>query len=85
MAMLSIPNNRLVSPEEAIDLSFKREFIDVYSVVHDIADNWTPLYSNEEFDCYCMLSAIYTAGYIQGKREERRRLAERKAKAAAKY
>ena len=80
MGCLCIPRERLITPEEAIKIAYKHGCIPTISEVKAISDEWGIRYPDPTFNHYCMLAAVYTAGYIQGKREERAKVAQRKAK-----
>lgn len=71
MGVLAIPKAPLVSASEAIELSKHVGGITAVNTVTKIVDEWEPCCQNAAYDYYCMLSAVYLAGYIQGKREER--------------
>ena len=80
MGCLDIPQKRLVTPQEAVKISYTQGCASTLKEVKAISDEWGIRYSDPTFDHYCMLAAVYTAGYIQAKREERARVAQRKAK-----
>ena len=63
--------NQLITPQEAVELSYNHGYLSTIYAAKAIADEWGRKYEDRVFDFYCMLSAVYTAGYIQGKREER--------------
>lgn len=75
----------LVTAKEAVELSYKNETIGTAIAAKAIADEWREggaKYPDATFDFYCMLGAIYTAGYICGKREERQKKKTRAGKEA---
>lgn len=64
----------LISPDEVISLS-KYITADEVQRAREIAEIWHhPHSKHPDFDYYCMLSAIYAAGRIQGIRESRARM-----------
>ena len=69
----------LITPEEAIELSYNHATTKEFYIVQAIVEEWGKKYGNNYshrlFDFYRMLSAVFTAGRIQGKREERARAA----------
>ena len=69
----------LITPEEAVELSHNyattKEIYIVKAIVEEWGEKYGRDYIHRVFDFYCMLSAIFTAGRIQGKREERARAA----------
>ena len=69
----------LVTPEEAVELSHDHGKTSEIHIVKAIVEEWGEKYGRDyrhrTFDFYCMLSAVFTAGRIQGKREERARAA----------
>lgn len=72
------------TPEEVVKLGKNQGATGTLEIVRDIEKAWGTQYENPLFNHECMLSAIFEAGYIQGKREERKRVADRKRKAKAK-
>lgn len=70
------------TPEEVVKLGKEQGATGTLDIVTAIEKAWGTQYDNPEFNYACMLSAIFEAGYIQGKREERKRVAERKEKHA---
>lgn len=61
----------LITPEDAITLCHFNTLDDL-SRAHDLGEAWKTLYSDDpKFDTVCKLAMIYTAGRIQGIREER--------------
>lgn len=73
----------LITPQEAVELSYEYGDITTIFTAKAIVEEWGNKYKDPVFNYYCMLSAVYTAGYIQAKREERKRTAQRKARAAS--
>lgn len=71
MGVLVIPGKPLISAKEAVEISKHNGGITTVIAAKEVADEWEPYYSDATHDYYCMLAAVYTAGYIQGKREER--------------
>lgn len=67
---------------EAMKLSRKIAGLQVLCYCREFAQEWGHKYPDPTYNYYCMLSAIFAAGYMQGKREERRRIAERNEKQA---
>ena len=69
----------LITPEEAIELSYDHATTKEIRIVKAIVEEWGKKYGNDYshrlFDFYRMLSAVFTSGRIQGKREERARTA----------
>lgn len=78
---MNIINSKpLVSAEEAVKISYKNGTIDTVQIAKEVADQWGGVrYADRSFNYYCMLAAVYTAGYIHGKREERQRKKRREA------
>lgn len=73
---------KLITPEEAIALC-PFNTLEELSRAHDLGATWKTLYSDDpKYDMVCKLAMIYTAGRIQGIREER---AKRKQKGGTKY
>ena len=67
----------LITPTEALALSEFNTAADLYRA-HDIVTAWGKRHKNDStFDYMCMCAMIYTAGRVQGIREER---AKRKQK-----
>ena len=70
----------LVTPEEAVELSHDHGKTSEIHIVKAIVEEWGEKYGRDyrhrAFDFYYMLSAVFTAGRIQGKREERARAAQ---------
>lgn len=83
MGCLYIPEKKLITPQEAVKISYTQGCISTLEEVKAISDEWGNRCPDPTFNHYCMLAAVYTAGYIQGKREERARAAQRKAKKSA--
>ena len=71
MGVLVIPEKPLISAKEAVEISEHNSGITTVLAAKEIADEWNPRCSDTVYDYYCRLAAVYTAGYIQGKREER--------------
>ena len=65
--------------KEAAEASHDHGKISEIHIVKAIVEEWGEKYGRDyrhrTFDFYCMLSAVFTAGRIQGKREERARTA----------
>lgn len=85
MGCLDIPQKRLVTPQEAVKISYTHGCVSTLEEVKAISDEWGNRYSDPTYDHYCMLAAVYTAGYIQAKREERARASTRKIRRKADY
>ena len=69
----------LISPAEVVKLSKEQGTVGTIDIVAEIEKAWGKQYDTPLYNYYCMLSAVYTAGYIQGKREERARKRTRSA------
>ena len=80
MSTLDIPKKPLISVKEAVQINFNYVGISVLATANEIAEEWGERYSNPAFNHACMLAAVYTAGYIQGKREERSKKKAQRAK-----
>ena len=64
-------NNYTPLPVEAVKLSLKLAGSKVLHYVKDIESAWSEQYGDPSYNHTCMLAAVFTAGYLQGKREER--------------
>lgn len=78
MSVIAI-NKVLISPAEVVKLSKEQGTVGTIDIVTEIEKAWGTQYDTPLYNYYCMLSAVYTAGYIQGKREERTRKRTRSA------
>lgn len=63
--------SKLFDPAEAVQLVRDHGKTGALDVVKEIADAWGQQYSDPQLNFYAMLSAVFEAGYLQGKREER--------------
>lgn len=68
--------SKLFDPAEVVELCRSYGKMGTIDVVQEIINAWGKQYDDPQWNYYCMLSAIFEAGYIQGKREERRKQAE---------
>lgn len=84
MPILTVKNNELVSAEEAIKISTNFSDISILRVCYKISETWEPITRDAAYDETCMLAACYTAGYVQAKREERAKVAQKKSKGRSK-
>lgn len=62
-----------ITQQEAVEISYKHGTISTASRAQEIVAQWGRRYDEAQFDGYCMLSAVYMAGYIKGKQDERAR------------
>lgn len=69
---------RAVTQQEAVEISYKHGTIDTVKTAKKIAEQWGNRYPDRQFNYYCMLAAVYTAGYIKGKQDERMKHQKRK-------
>lgn len=63
----------LFTPKEAVQISRYQGALGTIDIVQEVEKAWGHQYDDPQWNYYCMLSAIFEAGYIQGKREERKR------------
>lgn len=71
MSKYDIPQKPLVSAREAVQINLNYGGLDTLSAAKEVFEEWGTRYDSPTFNHYCMLAAVYTAGYMQGKREER--------------
>lgn len=68
--------SKLYDPAEVVELCRNYGKWGAVDVALEMRDAWGTQYDDPQFDFVCMLGAIFEAGYIQGKREERMKQAE---------
>ena len=77
-------NNMTPDVNEAIRVSGKAVGLPVLDYLADLKEAWTKSKGSaallNTFQFMCLLSTAFTAGYMQGKREERTQQAQRKAR-----
>lgn len=75
------PEKRAVTQQEAVEISYKHGTIDTVETAREIAEQWGNRYPDWQFNYYCMLAAVYSAGYIKGKQDERAKRRKERANA----
>lgn len=79
----------LVTPQEAVKLSWNYEPFDELNVIRELFSEYVKSHADkkdalgDEVYVFCLLQAVWHAGRIQGKREERKRRAIAKERRAS--